>query len=168
MTVSMTLVRVLVPASLLLGGAAAAFAQKAGTYEGKNSQGDELEVIVAGSPGAYDITGVSDGANVYCGKTEIGGWGLGIGTDTPIDGHKATLSINGTTIYYDGKFEFKGDSVVVKQLFEVPVLTGTKTPPKTACAASTGFITTTLTFQGDATRAPGPTVFQAGPLNRQK
>jgi hypothetical protein len=54
----------------------------------------------------------------------------------------------------------------VKQVFVVPVLKGPKTPPKAACAASTGYITTTLTYQGDATRAPGPTVFQVGPLAR--
>ena len=59
------------PALLLAGFA---YAQQAGTYTGTNSEGYGLEVVVAGSPGSYAITGVSDGGNVYCKKTEIGGW----------------------------------------------------------------------------------------------
>jgi hypothetical protein len=149
------------PALLL---AVSAYAQKAGTYTGTNSEGYSLEVVVAGSPGSYAITGVSDSANVYCKATEIGGWGLGIGTDDPISGNKATLNIDYNTVYYNGTFSFSGNNVKVKQLFVVPVLTGTKTPPKTACAASTGNITTTLTLSGDASKAPGPTVVKVAPI----
>jgi hypothetical protein len=144
--------------------APAALAQQAGTYTGTNSEGYGLEVVVAGSQGNYEITGVSDGGNVYCKTTEIGGWGLGIGTDDPITGNTATLNINYDTVYYQGSFKFSGDKVVVKQLFVVPVLTGTKTPPKTACGASTGTSTTTLTLSGAETRAPGPTVVHAAPF----
>jgi hypothetical protein len=151
------------PAAVLLV-APAALAQQAGTYTGTNSEGYGLEVVVAGSNGSFAITGVSDGANVYCKQTEIGGWGLGIGTNDPITGHKATLNINDTTVYYQGAFNFKGNTVIVKQLFEVPVLTGTKTPPKTACAASSGNITTTLTLSGTETRPPSSTVFNAAPF----
>jgi hypothetical protein len=154
--------RALLPAALVL--AAPAYAQKAGTYSGTNNEGYTIEVVVAGSKGNFAITGVSDSANVYCGKTEIGGWGLGIGTNDPLNGHKGTLNINDTTIWYQGYFDFTGNTVKVKQEFEVPVLSGTGSPPKKACAAKTGYITTTLTYGGDATRAPGPTVVRADPL----
>jgi len=152
-------------ATAILLTAPAAMAQQAGTYTGTNSEGYSLEVVVNGTQGNYAITGISDGANMYCKAAEVGGWGLGIGTDDPITGNKATLNINDTTVYYEGSFKFSGDKVVVKQLFEVPVLTGTKTPPKTACAATSSNQTTTLTLSGAETRAPGPTIFHAAPIN---
>ena len=128
-----------------------AFAQKAGTYTGENSEGYEVQVVVANVNGSLAVTGMSDAGAIYCKGVEAGGEGLYIGlSGQPIMDRKATIDLLDSSLYFHGDLKFRGDKVKGTIDFSVPVFSGTKEPPKKACAAKAMKQTFTATLGGQA------------------
>ena len=156
-----------VVAAALLAVAPAAFAQKAGTYIGTNNEGDEVEVVVAAGGGGFNLTGMSDSGTVYCKGTEVGGWGVAIGTSDPITNGGVTLTVFVSTLYYTSTMTFKGKNVSGTIDFAVPVFSGTQQPPKKACSAATKKQTFTATLSNTTSVTP-PKGAYAWPLLSSK
>ncbi len=148
--------RAMVPAAILLS-APAAFAQKAGHYQGTNAEGYTVDVYVSGSTGDFTVTGTDEDATTFCKKTAAGVWGIAIGTSLPITDGEATLTLFDVSTYYNSVFHFSGDKVTGKTTFTVPAFFGSTEPPKLACAQATKNEKFSATLVGAETRAPAQT-----------
>jgi hypothetical protein len=81
-------------------------AQRVGSYTGKSADGNVVNLTIAGSPGAYTISGLSVGFTAQC-KTGTAdeGWGFSVNTPIVIGGNTTFVGKN-DEVYINGTLHF--------------------------------------------------------------